>query len=158
MGESHISETKTLTKRGYSYFGEVFKEIVLTADLTSNRKRSNIVCRIEFTLISGYSATGCECLKAKVRALARATNLEQHFMGSERPYCVVCGRIRFVVAAGLLISVLFVTRTEIDFIKGLDLNEILFRIIFGAFIVICGFKAYQEFWKPNKGKPDDSIE
>ena len=61
-------------------------------------------------------------------------------MGSERPYCVVCGRIRFVVAAGLLISVLFVTRTEIDFIKGLDLNEILFRIIFGAFIVICGFK------------------
>jgi|TARA_B110000977_G_scaffold27721_1_gene35240 hypothetical protein len=120
--------------------------------------RANTVCTIESTLISGYSKVWFDCLEAKAKSLARATNLEQHFMGSERPYCVVCGRIRFVVAAGLLISVLFVTRTEIDFIKGLDLNEILFRIIFGAFIVICGFKAYQEFWKPNKGKPDDSIE
>ena len=120
--------------------------------------RANTVCTIESTLISGYSKAWFDCLEAKAKSLARATNLEQHFMGSERPYCVVCGRIRFVVAAGLLISVLFVTRTEIDFIKGLDLNEILFRIIFGAFIVICGFKAYQEFWKPNKGKSDDSIE
>tara|TARA_B100000795_G_scaffold104147_1_gene76820 strand:+ start:505 stop:744 length:240 start_codon:yes stop_codon:yes gene_type:complete len=79
-------------------------------------------------------------------------------MGSEPPRCVVCGRIRLVVSAGLLISVLFFTRTEIDLLKGLDLNEILLQIIFVAFIVICGFKAYQEFWKPSKGESDDPID
>ena len=79
-------------------------------------------------------------------------------MGSERPPCVVCSRIRFVVAAGMLISALFVTRTEIEFLKGLDLNDILFQFIAVVFVVICGCKAYQEFWKPTKVKPHEPVE
>tara|TARA_B100000795_G_scaffold257780_1_gene231316 strand:- start:199 stop:438 length:240 start_codon:yes stop_codon:yes gene_type:complete len=79
-------------------------------------------------------------------------------MGSERPPCVVCRRIRLVVAAGLLISALFITRTEISLLKGLDLNEIFFQFVVVVFIAICGFKAYQEFWKPTKVKPNEPVE
>ena len=79
-------------------------------------------------------------------------------MGSERPPCVVCRRIRLVVAAGLLISALFITRTEISLLKGLDLNEIFLQFVVVVFIAICGFKAYQEFWKPTKAKPNEPVE
>jgi hypothetical protein len=34
----------------------------------------------------------------------------------------------------------------------------LFQFIAVVFVVICGFKAYQEFWKPTKVKSHEPVE
>jgi hypothetical protein len=78
-------------------------------------------------------------------------------MEDERPPCVFCQRVRIFSAFAIVIVVLLVTRTDIVFLSGIDLNNLLFKFVVTMFVGLVIWKIYQEYWlvdKEVKGEKD----